>query len=85
MMMDHLHDNVRPLICPQIVRTRRRHRGVAPIIRLRPRARRNQTVPIIVFALLSLAVTTLLITTLALVVRSGHDVLGGLAPGGPWW
>ena len=36
-------DNVRPLICPQVIRSRGRHTGVAQIIELRShRPRRRQ-------------------------------------------
>ena len=82
--MSHLQDNVRSLVCPQVIRTARRHKGVAQVIHFPHRGPRGQIGPVIAFSLLAIAISILLVTMFALAAREGGDVLGRLIPGWPW-
>lgn len=85
-MNSHLHDNVRPLICPPVTRTRR-HGGVAQVIHLPVRYRRRppRVGYVVAFSLAALAVSIALITLIAVAVRSGRGAAGDLIVGWPWW
>ena len=82
--MSHLHDDVRPLVCPRVGRSRRRA-GVATVIRLAPRSRPRQDRRTIAFWLAALTLSIVIVIVFAIALRSGDDVAGRLAPGWPWW
>jgi hypothetical protein len=72
----HAHPRRRPTYRP------RRDAGVIPL-----HARRGHTAvgPIVGLGLLAIAAWTFMASLLALLARSGRDVIGQLVPGWPWW
>jgi hypothetical protein len=82
--MSQLSDNVRPLICPQVQRSRRRS-GVAQVIQLYPRRHSAQLLRTVGASLGAVAAAILITLMLAIFIRTARDVTGGFIPASPWW
>lgn len=79
-LMNHLADNIRPLICPQFHRVRHRS-GIADVIHLKAQRHRR----IWRRSAGSLAILAVLVAFAIVMARSSRNLLGGLLPGWPWW
>jgi hypothetical protein len=82
--MSQLSDDVRPLICPQVQRSRRRS-GVAQVIQLHPRRHSVQVLRAVGASLGAIAAAILITLMLAICLRTARDVTGRFTPALPWW
>jgi predicted anti-sigma-YlaC factor YlaD len=80
--MNHSMDNVRPLICPQVVR-HRRGSGFAEVIELYPRARRRPS-RWFAWAVLAVLVSVMIGGALIIALRNGVGVTY-VVPHWPGW